>query len=151
MGDPPRPPHDKRGIDVLLSLQRFDQALRLSALQAPCQPWPSAWQCQSSFHRRLDLGTRNAPFKNTSNPKFTKSSHAASRHEKAPPRWRGRVYVFYGDPHREDPYEANSAVSSGQDANAKASADIQQNPDPLRNAKQLRELVQAPSPLWRVE
>jgi len=39
----------------------------------------------SSFHGRLDLGIRNAPFKNTSNPKFTKSSRVASRHENAPP------------------------------------------------------------------
>ena len=39
----------------------------------------------SSFHGRLDLGIRNAPFKNTANPKFTKSSRVASQHEKAPP------------------------------------------------------------------
>ena len=52
--------------------------------------------------------------------------------------------MFYGDPHREDLCKANSAVSSGQDAIAKASADVQQKPGPLRNGKQLRELVQAP-------
>ena len=57
----------------------------------------------SSFHRRLDLGIRNAPFKNTSNPKFTKSSHAASLHEKAPPKMAGAEF-------------ACSTVMSGQDA-----------------------------------
>jgi len=59
--------------------------------------------------------------------------------------------VFYGDPHREDLCKANSAVSSGQDAIAKASADVQQKPGPLRNGKQLRELMQAPSPNCALE